>query len=156
MSIDVDIQTACEEPTPDKDTFRRWLNAVLEEEHADAELCLRLVSCEEMSNLNKTYRGKSSTTNVLAFPANLPSDVDSRLLGDIVICAEVVNREAEEQHKTSEAHWAHMVVHGTLHLLGYDHVARNDARLMESRETDILRQLDFDCPYEGGLTTRVN
>jgi len=152
MTLDVDIQTACKEPTPKDSDVRLWVAASFDNQAQNAEICLRLVSYEEMTELNQTYRGKPSATNVLSFPAQLPQELQLPLLGDIVICAAVVNREASEQRKASEAHWAHMVVHGTLHLLGYDHQQDQEAAIMEAKETEILRLLNFDCPYQTHLT----
>lgn len=150
MSCTVDIQCACSEPVPDESNMRRWITAALAGHDApdDCEVSLRLVDTAEMSSLNETYRGKSGPTNVLSFPADLPAGIAAPLLGDIVICAPVVRTEAEQQGKTLEAHWAHMLVHGTLHLLGYDHVEDADAQAMESLETVILASLNYACPYD--------
>src|SRR5690606_12322097 len=103
---------------------------------------------EESQALNLLYRGKDKPTNVLSFPCELPAGVDLPVLGDLVICQPVVNLEAAEQNKASEAHWAHMVIHGTLHLLGYDHEDDEEARVMESLETQLLTQLGYPRPYE--------
>lgn len=100
-----------------------------------------------MTTLNRDYRGKSGPTNVLSFPADLPPELALPLLGDIVVCAPVVAREAAEQGKPLAAHWAHMAVHGCLHLLGHDHVEEADAVAMETLESTILAQLGFPCPY---------
>ena len=94
------------------------------------------------------YRGKNYATNVLSFPSDLPEDFDPPLLGDLALCAAVINKEAQEQNKTATAHWAHMVVHGCLHLLGFDHIDDAEADEMEAREITILRQLGFNNPYE--------
>ncbi len=101
-----------------------------------------------MTDLNGRYRDKPQPTNVLSFPSELPDELALPLLGDIVICAPVVNREAEQQGKSPAAHWAHMAVHGTLHLLGYDHIENEDAQRMESLETRILARMGLPCPYE--------
>ena len=108
-----------------------------------------MVDTEEMATLNRAYRGKEGPTNVLSFPYDLPPEAGLALLGDIVICAPVVAREAREQGKTLDAHWAHMTVHGALHLLGYDHIDEHEAAAMEALETDILARLDYPCPYRG-------
>lgn len=100
-----------------------------------------------MRALNARYRGRDYATNVLSFPAELPPGVDVPLLGDIVVCAPVVAREAAEQHKAPRAHWAHMLVHATLHLLGHDHEQPHDATRMEALETRILAALGFPDPY---------
>ena len=118
------------------------------EAKADAQLCVRIVDEAEIIELNARYRARREATNVLSFPADIPPELGIPLLGDVVICAPVVNREAAEQHKETRSHWAHMVVHGTLHLLGFDHQCEEDAAKMESRETRILAALDFPDPYE--------
>ncbi len=105
-------------------------------------------SPREIQQLNKQYREQDKATNVLSFPMQLPDDVDVQLLGDIALCAAVINEEAQQQNKPAEAHWAHMVVHGMLHLQGYDHINTNDAEEMEALETDILNTLGFGNPYE--------
>ena len=149
MSLTVDIQCASGEPVPDEDDIRRWIDAALAG-HRDAqetEITVRLVDIDEMTALNGRYRGKAGPTNVLSFPSDLPAELELPLLGDIVICAPVVASEAAQQHKALRAHWAHMTVHGTLHLLGYDHIADSEAAAMEALETRILAALDFPCPY---------
>jgi probable rRNA maturation factor len=124
------------------------VRAALGAGHAAAELCVRIVDEPEMRALNARYRGKDYATNVLAFPAELPPGVELPLLGDIAVCAPVVNREAEAQRKAPRAHWAHMLVHGTLHLLGHDHERARDAAAMEALEKRILAGLDFPDPYQ--------
>lgn len=147
MNIVVDIQSATSDPCPDEDDIRHWVEAALHGRGDDAEVSVRLVDEEEMTALNSRYRDKAGSTNVLSFPADLPAGVDHPLLGDIVICPAVVNREAAEQDKTPPQHWSHMLVHGSLHLLGYDHVEPSDARVMEALETEILQDLGHPCPY---------
>jgi probable rRNA maturation factor len=149
MSLIVDIQCASKEPVPDEAHLHHWIAVALSSQNrqTDTEISVRLVDTDEMSNLNETYRGKSGPTNVLAFPADLPEHLGLPLLGDIVICAPVVRTEATQQHKRLEAHWAHMAVHGTLHLLGYDHIEAEEAAVMEALESTILAGLDFPCPY---------
>jgi probable rRNA maturation factor len=132
---------------PDDDSFRRWAETALAEHSPPAELVIRLVDEAESRELNRHYRGKDKPTNVLSFPFEAPPEVPLPLLGDLVICAPVVAREADEQGKTLQAHWAHMVIHGLLHLLGYDHETDDDAQLMESRERELLAQLHFPDPY---------
>jgi probable rRNA maturation factor len=114
---------------------------------APQELTIRIVDEDESRELNATYRGKDSATNVLSFAFDAPAGVPVAILGDLVICGPVVEREASEQGKPVIAHWAHMVVHGTLHLLGYDHVEEDEALIMESLERDILLGLGFQDPY---------
>lgn len=140
---------------PKNSELKRWAVAALEKKIKAAELTIRIVDIAEMTELNTRYRHKKGPTNVLSFPFDLPPECDEAipLLGDIVICADVVNREAEEQKKTREAHWAHIVVHGVLHLLGYDHEVERDALIMESEEVDILNGLGFLDPYK--LDTQI-
>ena len=148
MNLQVDIQCASAEPVPDEDDIRSWIAATLEDTaRTDAEISVRLVDRNEMARLNHDYRGKVGATNVLSFPAELPAELRQPLLGDIVICAPVVREEAAQQGKALDAHWAHMAVHGTLHLLGYDHIDDADAQVMEAREGVILSRLQYDCPY---------
>lgn len=146
------IQFAADkEHAPKAALLRRWARAALEKKlNQAAELTIRIVDVTEMTELNSTYRQKPGPTNVLSFPADLHDAVqlDIRLLGDIIICPAIVNREAKEQQKIAEAHWAHMVVHGVFHLLGYDHVQDEDARVMEALEIDVLDKLGFTNPYE--------
>jgi probable rRNA maturation factor len=146
----VDIQSASSEPVPSEEDLHHWVLTAVTGQTAKStlEVCVRLVDREEMSKLNSAYRGKNGPTNVLSFPADLPPDLNLPLLGDIVICAPVVAAEALKQGKNTRAHWAHMTVHGTLHLLGYDHVEEEDAARMEALESTILAQLNFGCPYE--------
>lgn len=137
---------------PKKVLLKNWATAVLKTKINAAELTIRVVDPTEMTELNTQYRHKQGTTNVLSFPFDMPDELadETPILGDIIICADVVNREAEEQHKTREAHWAHMVIHGTLHLLGYDHETENDANIMEPEEINILATLGFNNPYQQG------
>ena len=149
MKLLVDIQTASSEPLPAEEDIRKWIGAALTGRTTleQVEVSVRLVDQNEMAQLNETYRGKKGTTNVLSFPANLPTELDIPLLGDIVICAPVVGVEAAQQGKSQSAHWAHMTVHGTLHLLGYDHIEEEDAKIMEALESTILEDLNYPCPY---------
>jgi len=146
----VDYQVAAGQGrrAPDKAQVTRWAELALNGEREQAELVIRVVGAEEGRALNLTYRGKDYATNVLSFPAELPEFIGIPLLGDIVICAPVVEAEANDQGKDAVAHWAHMVVHGVLHLLGYDHDQIARAELMEARERKILAQLGFDDPYQ--------
>ena len=114
---------------------------------AETEISVRLVDEQEMTALNKRYRDQAGSTNVLSFPSDLPAELELPLLGDIVICAAVVRTEAAEQGKGLSAHWAHMTIHGTLHLLGYDHLVEEQATHMEALETAILQRLNYPCPY---------
>lgn len=133
---------------PTQAQLKRWVAAALTDRAEAAEVSIRIVDEEEGAALNLAWRHKDYATNVLSFPAELPSEIKSALLGDLVICAPVVAREAAEQGKRLEAHWAHLVVHGTLHLLGFDHVLEVDAERMEARETGILAGLGYPDPYQ--------
>ncbi|MEX2961156.1 rRNA maturation RNase YbeY [Microbulbifer sp. TYP-18] len=148
--VHLDVQRASQSPgLPSDDQLRTWATAALANTRGDAELTVRIVDEEESRQLNRRYRQRDKPTNVLSFPAALPEDLDLPLLGDLVICAPVVAREARQQQKPLSAHWAHMVVHGTLHLLGYDHIEDTDAEIMESLETRLLAGLDIPDPYCG-------
>ena len=152
MSLTIDYQTeelGNDERFPSEKRLQRWLEtarATLAIEEA-LELTIRLVDNDEMQELNREYRGKDYPTNVLSFPCDWDLPEEPRLLGDVVIAAAVVNREAKEQKKTMEAHWAHIVIHGFLHLLGYDHIEDADAEKMENTERTILAQLGYADPY---------
>jgi probable rRNA maturation factor len=149
MAVVVEMQLASEaDEVPPDSSFQRWAEAALEGRQADAELVVRVVDEAESQQLNREYRGKDRPTNVLSFPFEAPPGVPSDHIGDLVICAPVVQREAREQGKRAEAHWAHMTVHGVLHLLGYDHIDDDQAEQMEGLERDILATLNFPDPYE--------
>jgi len=148
MTIDVDIQCATVfRPLPGDHDFKLWVTAALQELEA-AELSLRLVDEAESRELNSRYRGKDAPTNVLSFPAGLPPDIDIPLLGDIVICTPLVHEEAVAQNKPVQAHWAHLVIHGVLHLLGHDHIDELQASEMEAIEVDLLSTLGYANPYD--------
>jgi probable rRNA maturation factor len=135
---------------PSTRLLQRWASAALGTRGAGRELALSTVGAMRMRTLNRRYRGKDKPTNVLAFPAQphpVVRGADPLPLGDVVICPVVLRREAREQGKPERAHWAHLVVHGTLHLAGYDHERESDARRMERREIAVLRTLGFDNPY---------
>jgi probable rRNA maturation factor len=147
MTIDVDVQNATAvEPLPENEQLVLWVTFALRGK-SDVELTLRLVDRDESRALNLRYRGQDKPTNVLSFPAGLPSGLDLPLLGDIVICAPLVGEEAEKQHKSLQSHWAHLVIHGVLHLLGHDHQDEKEAVEMEAIEVDLLASLGFSDPY---------
>lgn len=148
MTIELELQIASNAQTlPHPSQFREWVGNTLDDRFTDAELTIRIVDLEEMTELNETYRKKSGATNVLSFPAEIDQAFELPLLGDIIICAPVVQQEAEDANIELLAHWAHMVVHGTLHLLGYDHINKLDAEEMETLETQILTELGYPAPY---------
>lgn len=127
--------------------FKQWTLAALPQDMPETELTIRIVGEKESAHLNETYRAKKGPTNVLSFPFEPPSEMFFPLLGDIIICARLIEKEAKEQCKNRVAHWAHIVVHGVLHLLGYDHINERDAKKMEKKEISILNNLGFPNPY---------
>ena len=148
----VEVQVSSAEAVPESNDVERWIRLALEaaDYAGEAITTVRIVDETEIHTLNRDYRGKDKATNVLSFPAEaiegLPAELHTEL-GDIVICAPVVIREAQEQGKVLADHWAHMLVHGTLHLLGYDHIDDNDAETMEALERKILGQAGIADPY---------
>lgn len=132
---------------PGRRSLAAWAGAALGRRAAGKEIAVEVVSARQSRRLNQQFRGKDSPTNVLSFPATAPPGVSPQPLGDLVICPVVLRREAREQGKTERAHWAHLIVHGTLHLAGYDHEHRQDAQRMERREVAVLRRLGFPNPY---------
>ena len=145
----IDLQMACEQETglPTAEQIEQWATAAVQPQSNEVEMTVRIVDEAESHELNLNYRGKDRPTNVLSFPFECPDEVELPLLGDLVICRQVVEREAQEQDKPVMAHWAHMVVHGSLHLLGYDHIEDDEAEEMESLETQIMMGLGFADPY---------
>jgi len=149
----LEIQNPCEAPLPATRKFEQWVSCALSvanyeyDPHQQTELTIRIVDEQEGRELNYTYRQKNNATNVLSFPFEKPDGVDLALLGDLVICASIVEKEAREQNKPFESHWAHMVIHGTLHLLGLDHTNEDDANTMESLEIQAMKDLNFGNPY---------
>ena len=134
--IDLQIASENQEGLPTLEQFTHWVQSAL--------------AFEAKTDLNLTYRGKDKPTNVLSFPFEVPDGIELALLGDLVICRQVVEREAEEQQISLESHWAHLAVHGTLHLLGYDHIVNEEAEEMEGLETQIMQKLGFEDPYLSG------
>lgn len=148
MSIILDLQLASNAVgIPSEAKFQQWLDAAVLPFQADAEVTIRVVDSSESQQLNSQYRAKDKPTNVLSFPFQCPPGIELPLLGDLVICAAVVADEAAEQGKALDAHWAHMVIHGCLHLLGFDHINDDDAAEMEAEEIQILQQLGIANPY---------
>ena len=145
----IDLQIACEQESglPTAEQIEQWATAAVQPQSDEVEMTVRIVDEAESHELNLNYRGKDRPTNVLSFPFECPDEVELPLLGDLVICRQVVEREAQEQDKPLMAHWAHMVVHGSLHLLGYDHIEDDEAEEMESMETQIMTGMGFADPY---------
>ena len=148
IRLDVSVEYAIPRAgVPAAVSFRKWVAAALKGRIREADLALRIVGTKEGRALNRHYRGRDYATNVLSFPAELPEGVRLPLLGDIVLCAPVVAREAKEQKKSPADHWAHLTVHGTLHLLGWDHEDAREAECMEQLEREILAELGIEDPY---------
>jgi len=148
MNPRVEIQIASRETNlPAEERLQQWAQTVLELNAADAEVVIRIVDEEESRRLNDRYRGRDKPTNVLSFPFDAPPGVPVNHIGDLVVCAPVVCTEARLQGKPLEHHWAHMIVHGILHLQGHDHAATEDADRMESLERELLRGMDIPDPY---------
>lgn len=148
LAIELELQIASDAQTlPHPSQFKEWVSRTLANRYDDLELTIRIVDEEEMVNLNESFRNKSGPTNVLSFPGEVNPNFGMHSLGDVVVCAPVVQREAEEAGITMLEHWAHMIVHGTLHLIGYDHVDPKDAQVMETLETKILTDLGYEAPY---------
>lgn len=145
--LDLQIVSENTQGLPTKAQFMQWLEAVLPQFQPISEVTIRIVDEAESHELNLTYRGKDRPTNVLSFPFEAPPEVELPLLGDLIICRQVVEKEAAEQDKTVEEQWAHMVIHGCLHLLGYDHIEDDEAEEMEGLETEILQKLGYEDPY---------
>jgi len=149
---DIEIQAVFESAgQPDQQHIRLWIDAALEDYDQDTEIVVRIVDEQESAELNEQYRHKSGPTNILSFPADLPEGVELDLLGDLVICAPVLEKEALEQNKPLAHHWAHIIVHGVLHLLGYDHIDETEAELMENKEIAILNKLNINNPYNEAI-----
>lgn len=145
---DIEIQTIFASPgQPEPEQIQRWVDTALDDYAQDTEIVVRIVDEQESAELNEQYRHKPGPTNILSFPADLPDGIELNLLGDLVICAPVLEREAQQQNKLLAHHWAHIIVHGILHLLGYDHIDEGEAELMEAKEIAILTKLDINNPY---------
>lgn len=153
MSLFIDLQLACSssQALPEREQITAWVRTTLikvsDNDNRETELTVRIVDADESQSLNHQYRDKNKPTNVLSFPFQNPPGITLPLLGDLIICKEVVEKEAKEQNKPLISHWAHMLIHGTLHLLGYDHIDDNEAEQMERIETELMISLGFDDPY---------
>jgi probable rRNA maturation factor len=159
MNIDLDLQLSDKLSQqiayPSSDKMKLWIAETLEiehsyqtkEEHLDIELTIRIVDRQEIQQLNKDYRHIDKATNILSFPFEAPDFIPLNLLGDLVICQSIIEQEAKAQNKLLIAHWAHIIIHGVLHLLGYDHIEELEAIKMEALEIEIMAKLGFDNPY---------
>ncbi|MBN2689321.1 MAG: rRNA maturation RNase YbeY [Gammaproteobacteria bacterium] len=150
MATILDLQIATNDKgLPIENQFKLWLNTALNHlnHQNDIEITIRIVSAEEITELNNNFRGKNKPTNILSFPAELPNIVKGNYLGDLVICADIINEEALQDNKKPCDHFAHITIHGLLHLLGFDHETEKDAEQMEKLEIDILKLLNIDNPY---------
>lgn len=147
--LELDLQIATEDTAhlPSEADFRLWVEKALPDSDEEFEVTIRIVDEEESHALNHEYRGKDKPTNVLSFPFEAPPGLELPLLGDLVICTQIVAKEAEEQNKELLHHWAHMTIHGILHLRGYDHINDDEADEMESIETKLLASLSISDPY---------
>ena len=149
--VELAVQVLCDLATvPGEKQLHAWVSAALQRRRGEHEITIRIVGEPESLAMNKKYRSQDRPTNVLSFPADLPGGVDHPLLGDLVICAPLLEREAAAQGKESQAHWAHLVIHGVLHLLGHDHRQADQAAKMEALETAILASIGYPDPYEHG------
>lgn len=146
--VELAVQILSDSATvPGEERLRAWVIAALQQQEVDREITIRIVNQPESQSLNAQYRDQDKPTNVLSFPADLPAGVDHPWLGDLVICAPLVECEATEQGKEVQEHWAHLVIHGVLHLLGHDHQQADEAKAMEALETTILASLGYPDPY---------
>ena len=155
IDLQVAIDRAAQQRLPDVEAIQRWASATVKQAgmgQPEKQMTVRIVEVDEITQLNEQYRQKMGATNVLSFPFEWPAEVPEEArdgsLGDLVICAAVVEAEAGAQNKSAEAHWAHMIVHGTFHLLGYDHLTDDEAQQMEAEEVTVLNSFGYANPYE--------
>ena len=151
--LHIELQNATQfQLLPRHSQLQQWINTVFQfipfSLHSNSELTIRFIDKEESAELNKTYRDKNRTTNILSFPDESIPGFSSTSLGDLAICAPLVDEEAKAQNKTLESHFAHLIIHGFLHLLGYDHIEEEEAEKMEGLEIKILSKLGYESPYE--------
>ena len=145
----LDIQIASDsKKIPISDDFQTWVDCVLTSSNETIEMVIRIVDDAESAALNFQYRHKNTSTNILSFPFDAPDYVESNLLGDLIICAPVIESQAVAQQKILLNHWAHIVIHGVLHLCGYDHIDEKDAMEMEQKEINLLKKLHINNPYQ--------
>ena len=145
----VEIQTIfASAGQPSEQQIQQWIDTALEDINYDTEIVVRIVDEAESAELNEQYRHKKGATNILSFPIDIPEGIDLNLLGDLVICAPVLEQEAQQQSKPLAHHWAHIIIHGVLHLLGYDHIDDEQAEDMENKEITLLQKLNIPNPYQ--------
>ncbi|XBC43198.1 MAG: rRNA maturation RNase YbeY [Buchnera aphidicola (Meitanaphis flavogallis)] len=147
--IIIDLQTACSKKSyfPKKSQYLKWIRASLNKKKSNAEITIRIVRTLEMQLLNYKYRNKNKTTNILSFPSTTYKIMQSYFIGDLIVCSDVIKKEANTYNKNIESHWAHMIIHGTLHLLGYDHKNYYNLKKMQNLETNIMLSLGYKNPY---------
>jgi probable rRNA maturation factor len=154
-SIDIIIQNSNNITIPELTDIEHWVGVTLQCANitmaSETELVIRVVDKDESQQLNRDFRKKDKPTNVLSFPYEMIPGEENYLLGDLAICADIILKEASEQNKMPHAHWAHMIIHGTLHLLGYDHIEEKEAQAMEQLEIKIMALLDFSNPYQHNI-----
>lgn len=150
FDLDLQISSKSTNELPNAEQIKTWLEAAILKQDMPITLTVRIVDSAESHQLNLDYRKKDRPTNVLSFPFEMPPEVKlpQIILGDLVICTQVVTKEALEQNKPLMAHWAHMLVHGCLHLQGFDHIDSLDAQIMEAKEIEIMAHLGFNNPYQ--------
>jgi probable rRNA maturation factor len=149
MNLMIDIQKISNlNSLPENDLIIKWAKKTLDKKYKEAEIVIRIVDENESRELNKIWCKKNYATNVLSFPISKPIKQAPNLLGDVVICANLVVTEAKEQSKNIDEHYAHLIIHGILHLQGYDHQSQDEANIMESKEINILNNLGYNNPYE--------
>jgi probable rRNA maturation factor len=148
MSLILTLQnTSKTKSIPTKRQFKTWIERVVARRKKKYEINIRIVGVKEITKLNQRYRKKNKPTNIISFNFCPPANIKTNLLGDLVICAPIVKLESKLQHKPIMAHWAHLTVHGVLHLLGYDHKNAKEAQKMEGMEIKILKRLGIADPY---------
>lgn len=148
LELDLQLASNNQGNLPTEADLQQWIKAALPQDDNDYEVTVRIVDIAESQSLNHDYRGKDKPTNVLSFPFEAPPGIVLPLLGDLVVCAQIVEQEAVEQQKNLSNHWAHMIIHGILHLRGYDHILDVEADEMEAMEIDILATFDIPNPYQ--------
>jgi len=149
MNLMIDIQKISNlNSLPENDSIIKWAKKALDKKYKEAEIVIRIVGVNESRELNKIWCKKNYATNVLSFPISKPIKQAPNLLGDVVICANLVVTEAKEQNKNIDEHYAHLIIHGILHLQGYNHQSQDEANIMESKEINILNNLGYNNPYE--------